>query len=135
MEELAQAAGVGVDTVRYYQGQGLLFPPRREGRVAVYDDDHIERLKEIRDLASRGFTLAQIRDLQGQNAGRLLEELAGADAPDPSLDRKMLAEKADVPEFIIDIVTAAGLLTPVDHPEGERYAPAPSTCSLRPSRW
>ena len=77
VEDLAAAASVGVDTVRFYQGRGLLPPPRREGRVALYADDHLERLRRIRALQSQGFTLAQIR--------RVLDQGNGADAPEPLL--------------------------------------------------
>ena len=65
VEELAEASGVAVDTVRYYQRRKLLAPPLRDGRVAIYDKTHLERIREIRALAERGFTLAQIKDLDG----------------------------------------------------------------------
>ncbi len=60
MEQLATEARVSVDTVRYYQSKGLLDPPRREGRVAWYGPDHLDRLGRIRSLQARGFTLATI---------------------------------------------------------------------------
>ena len=50
VEELATAAGVGVDTLRFYQGRGLLPAPRREGRIAYYGDRLLERLRRIRYL-------------------------------------------------------------------------------------
>jgi DNA-binding transcriptional MerR regulator len=72
VEQLAASAGVPVDTVRYYQSRGLLQPPRRQGRVAWYGEEHLARIGRIRDLAARGLTLATI--------GRLLTgELDGAD--------------------------------------------------------
>src|SRR5918912_2600604 len=61
IEQLANAGGVAVDTIRFYQGKGLLEPPRREGRVTWYTDAHLERLRRIRSLQQRGFTLAVIR--------------------------------------------------------------------------
>ncbi|TMC11251.1 MAG: MerR family transcriptional regulator [Chloroflexi bacterium] len=61
IEQLAQAGGVAVDTIRFYQGKGLLDPPRRDGRVTWYAEHHLERLRRIRDLQQRGFTLAVIR--------------------------------------------------------------------------
>ena len=60
VEQLSMRSGVPVDTVRYYQSKGLLAPPRREGRIAWYDDGHLERLARIRSLQRRGFTLATI---------------------------------------------------------------------------
>jgi len=123
VEDLAEAAGVGVDTVRYYQGRKLLPAPRREGRVAWYGDHHLERLREIRDLAQRGFTLAQIRELADAEGDRLLADLAKADAVDPTLDRAELARRADVPELIVDIAVGAGLLPAVGGRGHERFAP------------
>ena len=37
VEELARAAGVSVDTIRFYQARRLLPAPRRAGRRAVYE--------------------------------------------------------------------------------------------------
>src|SRR5215471_1377114 len=61
IEQLAQAGSVAVDTVRFYQGKGLLDPPRRDGRVTWYSERHLDRLRRIRGLQQRGFTLAVIR--------------------------------------------------------------------------
>src|SRR5919204_2336102 len=61
IEQLARAAGVAVDTIRFYQGKGLLDAPRRQGRVTFYGDSHLERLKRIRSLQQRGFSLTVIR--------------------------------------------------------------------------
>ncbi len=123
VEELADAAGVGVDTVRYYQGRKLLPPPRREGRVAFYGEHHVERLREIRDLAGRGFTLSQIRELADAEGDRLLADLARADAVDPQLDRAELARRAEVPALIVDIAVGAGLLAFAGPRGDERFAP------------
>ena len=60
VEEIAARAGVRVDTIRFYQFRGLLPRPRREGRIALYVDGHLERLRNIRRLVDQGFTLAQI---------------------------------------------------------------------------
>jgi len=123
VEDLAEAAGVGVDTVRYYQGRELLPAPRRVGRVAWYGDHHLERLREIRDLAQRGFTLAQIRELADAEGDRILADLAKANAVDPTLDRAELARRSDVPELIVDIAVGAGLLSSAGPPGDERFAP------------
>ncbi|MEQ8839900.1 MAG: isochorismate synthase [Acidimicrobiales bacterium] len=113
VEDLAEVVGVAVDTVRYYQRRKLLAPPQREGRVAWYDDSHLARVIEIRALADRGFTLAQIGELSTADAGGLLADLAAQHAADPDLDRVELARRAEVPEFVVDLVVGAGLLVPV----------------------
>ncbi|RMH81613.1 MAG: isochorismate synthase, partial [Actinomyces sp.] len=123
VEELAAAADVAVDTVRYYQRRGLLPPPRRVGRVALYDAEHLSRLRRIRHLAGRGFTLAQIGELLEGHHDGLLAALGDEAAVDPSLDRAELARRAGVPEVIVDVVVGAGLLTPVAIDGRECFAP------------
>lgn len=61
---LAKAAGVGVETVRYYQRRGLLAePPRPHGEVRRYSAEDLRRLKFIRSAQAAGFTLAEIGEL------------------------------------------------------------------------
>ena len=61
---LAKAAGVGVETVRYYQRRGLLpEPPRPPGEVRRYGDEDVKRLKFIRSAQAAGFTLSEIGEL------------------------------------------------------------------------
>lgn len=68
ISELARGAGVGVETVRFYQRKGLLFDPR-PGSVASppgrrhYGDDEVRRLRFIRGAQRAGFTLEEIREL------------------------------------------------------------------------
>src|SRR5947209_5281538 len=54
VDDLARAAGTTVRNVRAYQERGLLDPPRREGRVAYFDDSHLARLKLITSMLDRG---------------------------------------------------------------------------------
>jgi len=61
---LAQAAGVGVETVRYYQRRGLLSEPARPpGEVRRYGDADVKRLRFIRSAQAAGFTLNEIKEL------------------------------------------------------------------------
>ena len=61
---LARSAGVGVETVRYYQRRGLLPEPARPpGEVRRYGDADVKRLKFIRSAQAAGFTLAEIGEL------------------------------------------------------------------------
>lgn len=61
---LARAAGVGVETVRYYQRRGLLAEPARPpGEVRRYGEEDVRRLKFIRSAQAAGFTLAEIGEL------------------------------------------------------------------------
>ncbi|WP_235828207.1 MerR family transcriptional regulator [Actinomadura rubteroloni] len=61
--ELAEAAGVPVRTLRYYQERKLLPPPRRVGRIGLYSAEHLARLRMIANLLERGHTLEGIREL------------------------------------------------------------------------
>ena len=61
---LAKAAGVGVETVRYYQRSGLLPEPARPpGEIRRYGDADLKRLRFIRRAQAAGFTLDQIGEL------------------------------------------------------------------------
>lgn len=69
IDDLAAATGVPSRTIRFYQARGALPPPRRRGRVAYYDDRHIERLKLVAHLQDRGLNLRAIRDLFERTEG------------------------------------------------------------------
>ena len=90
VEELAASAGVRVDTVRFYQGRGLLPAPRREGRVAFYqsgfnyEDDN--RLKPglvthalvVQSCIEQGYDVYDF--LAGGPAGERYKESLSTDA-------------------------------------------------------
>ncbi len=62
--ELAKAAGVGVETVRYYQRRRLMrTPPRPPGGIRRYGADDLARLRFIRHAKAVGFSLTEIREL------------------------------------------------------------------------
>lgn len=61
---LAKAAGVGVETIRYYQRRGLLPEPARPpGEIRRYGEADLKRLKFIRSAQAAGFTLGEIAEL------------------------------------------------------------------------
>lgn len=63
IDELARLAGATVRNIRVYQDRGLLPPPRRDGRVGIYSDAHLARLRLIGQLLKRGYTFANISEL------------------------------------------------------------------------
>jgi MerR family mercuric resistance operon transcriptional regulator len=70
---LAAQAGVGVETVRFYQRRGLLQTPRRpsrgiDGGTRRYGHEDVRRLKFIRSAQAAGFTLKQISELLALDA-------------------------------------------------------------------
>jgi DNA-binding transcriptional MerR regulator len=61
---MADAAGVKVVTVRYYEKVKLMpEPPRSDGNYRAYKREHLHRLRFIRRCRELGFTLAQVREL------------------------------------------------------------------------
>ncbi|TAH11294.1 MAG: Cd(II)/Pb(II)-responsive transcriptional regulator [Curvibacter sp.] len=64
--ELAKKTGTQVETVRYYEREGLLPTPlRTDGNYRLYGDNHVERLSFIRHCRSLDMTLGEIRTLLG----------------------------------------------------------------------
>lgn len=62
--ELAQRTGTQVETIRYYEREGLLpAPERSEGNYRLYDAAHAERLSFIRHCRSLDMALEEIRRL------------------------------------------------------------------------
>ena len=62
--QIAKKSEVSVETIRYYEKEGLLEKPqRKEGGYRQYNDDVIERLSFIQQAKSLGFTLTQIKEL------------------------------------------------------------------------
>ncbi|GAA3789362.1 MerR family transcriptional regulator [Streptomyces chiangmaiensis] len=82
MDELAEEAGITVRTLRFYRERRLIQPPRREGRIAWYDDTHLARLRTISALLERGHTLNGIAELaEAFDHGRGVGDLLGLGAP------------------------------------------------------
>lgn len=62
--ELARAADVGVETIRYYERRGLLArPPRRASGYRQYPPQAVHRVRFIRRAQALGFTLREIEEL------------------------------------------------------------------------
>lgn len=62
--DLAARAGCRVETVRYYEREGLMpDPPRSPGGQRVYDAEHMKQLTFIRRARELGFTIGQVRGL------------------------------------------------------------------------
>src|SRR3984893_388882 len=117
IEQLARSAGVAVDTIRFYQGKGLLEAPRREGRVTWYGDSHLDRLRRIKELQQQGFTLTVIqRFLTGElePSDEALVAAVTRPAAPQTLTLAELAARSGVAEPLLLSLPPAGLLVPVD---------------------
>src|SRR5438067_986165 len=124
IEQLARTAGVAVDTIRFYQGKGLLDAPRREGRVTWYGDTHVARLRRIKELQQQGFTLTVIqRFLAGElepSDKALVAAVTHPTSPQ-TLTLAELAERSGVAEPLLATLEQAGLLVPITGGEEPVY--------------
>lgn len=117
VEQLAASCDVSVDTIRYYQSRGLLPQPAREGRVAVYDDGHVERIRRIHDLQRKGLTLAaigrvvrdEVMDGDADLAVAVAEELGEIGEDSALLPLDEFAVAAGVPASLIQAVEREGI--------------------------
>jgi MerR family mercuric resistance operon transcriptional regulator len=82
----AKAAGVGVETVRYYERRGLVQQPARNGGYRRYGAEQIDRILFVKRAQALGFTLEEVESLLKlqdgtdrhsvrQIAGKRLEEI------------------------------------------------------------
>jgi DNA-binding transcriptional MerR regulator len=111
--ELAKRSRLPIDTIRYYQGLGLLDAPRRRGRIALYGEAHLKRLRLIRSMARRGLPLKVIKDLVVRPAKRGMER-ALRSAVEQETDRARytsseFAEMLGVPRGLLDLVEGCAL--------------------------
>lgn len=68
--KLARAAGVAVETVRFYERKGLIAdPPRRSSGYREYSEEVVRRLRFIRRAKELGFSLREIEELLALRTG------------------------------------------------------------------
>ena len=118
VEELAITSELNVATIRYYQRLGLLPPPSRQGRIGLYEEHHLLRLREIRRLVDLGFSLGQIGSiLSGDDplAAILIERTEGGE----TFTREELIEESGLSPELVDLAVEFGLLHPVGGAVGE----------------
>ncbi|RPA06152.1 MerR family transcriptional regulator [Gordonia sp. OPL2] len=102
IDDLARVTGVTTRNIRVYRERGLLAPPHRVGRIALYSESHVRRLGLISSMLSRGYTIAHIDELmtawqEGRQIGDILgleTELADIEQT-PTTRSTTLADLAD----------------------------------------
>ncbi|MBC8292768.1 MAG: MerR family transcriptional regulator [Proteobacteria bacterium] len=127
VEELSRSCNLSVDTVRYYQGRGLLAPPRKLGRRAVYDQRHVDRLRIIRSMADKGLPLKVISTLldpePGQRSDRALLAALEKHDEQAGISSTEMAARLGVPRSLLTSVEKTGLAEPqLDQSGAARYS-------------
>lgn len=77
IEELARLAGTTTRNIRVYRDRGLLHPPLRVGRIVLFNDTHLTRLRLITSLLDRGYNISHVHEMlsaweQGKDVGDML---------------------------------------------------------------
>jgi len=104
--QVAREVGIGVETIRFYEREGLLEQPaRRQSGYRQFEPDAIARLRFIKQAQRLGFTLREVRDLLALKL-------------DPSAKRSQLRERAlakvaDIDQRISDLKRMKKSLAPL----------------------
>ena len=125
IDQLAGAVKMTVRNVRAYASRGLIPAPRLVGRTGYYDQEHVNRLRLIRDLLERGYTLSAVEATLAKNAALpaghaldLLDTLSDPRSPEQpeQITAEGLARLANVEpnsEFV-DQLVGLGLVERLD---------------------
>jgi len=132
IDQLAARSGIPSRTIRFYQAKGVLPPPVRKGRVAFYDDSHLERLKVVSELQDKGLRLRAIRDfiLTPETTSDSVQQWLGlgqqldrslADTPQIMTEDELLALLEQPPAGTIALLRQSGVVTAQGHGLTQRY--------------
>jgi|SRR5580698_512160 MerR family copper efflux transcriptional regulator len=98
--ELARHAEVNIQTLRFYEREGLLPAPLRSGSgYRIYEISDLERVRFIRNCQGLGFTLREIQQLIHLHSGLSRSRRAVAMKPVPVLE---IIELANERMLVID---------------------------------
>lgn len=126
--QVAAAAGVNLQTLRYYERRGLLAQPTRTlGGHRVYPPDTVVLLRVIKTAQRLGFTLDEVADLLDTATHR------HGHRREPGLRARARAKVADIEQKIADLVLIRDTLREaVDAGCDDLFACAASTCCPLP---
>ncbi|MDP2062394.1 MAG: helix-turn-helix domain-containing protein [Phaeovulum sp.] len=105
--DLARATGCNLETIRYYEGVGLLPPPARTAAGhRSYGTADVQRLRFILRARELGFTLEDVRGLQGLGDGALLSCAEVRDKAEAHLAevRAKIADLQRIEQVLFDTV-------------------------------
>lgn len=105
--KIAGAAGLAVETIRFYEREGLIEPPlRSSANYRIYPERDILRLRFIRRAKDLGFTLKEIREL--------LSLRQDPHATRADVKKQTAAKIADIGEKIRDLTRMKAILESLD---------------------
>jgi DNA-binding transcriptional MerR regulator len=107
IDDLAHEAGITVDTIRYYAREGLMPAPTPAGRHRRYGDRHLDRLRRIRELQDRRFSLAAIRAIVETNRPGIDDLFAGSGR---TYTLEELVERSGVASDLVERLRGVDLL-------------------------
>ncbi|KKC05357.1 MerR family transcriptional regulator [Mycobacterium nebraskense] len=132
IDDLARLAGTTTRNIRVYRDRGLLPPPLRVGRIALFNDTHLTRLRLITSMLDRGYTIAHVREMlsaweEGKNLGDVLgleNAIAGTwttEKPEtmPLADAQRLVDDPDAFErlVVLQVIRVDGARATVTRPK------------------
>ncbi|HET7845083.1 MAG TPA: MerR family transcriptional regulator [Xanthomonadales bacterium] len=105
--QVAKRANVGIDTVRYYEREGLVAPAERlASGYRRYGETELRRLRFIRRAKALGFSLEDIRALLALSDGRNVAKIRRA-AQDKLDDvERRIAELERIRSGLVDLIAA-----------------------------
>lgn len=107
---------MSVEALRSYQSRKLLPPPRHVGRIALYGQRHLDRLRTILDLKQRGHSLRAIATMVAEPAAKPVDTT--------ELTLEELAARAHVPMALLRSLESSGVLQPLKMGEERQYTAA-----------
>lgn len=112
--QVARRAGVGVETVRFYEKNGLLEEPaRRTSGYREYDEETVNRLRFIQRAKELGFTLSEIKELFSLRSC--------SDQPCGDVRRRAEAKIAEIEEKVVLLLRMKEVLGQLTSSCGERH--------------
>ena len=115
--KVAERAGVGIETVRFYEREGLLAePPRSASGYRQFDESIIKRLQFISRAKVLGFTLKEIKELLSlrvESYGTCDNMKAATDAKISDIDNKIQTLRR-MKKTLTQLATACAKKEPTD---------------------
>ncbi|WP_419173064.1 MerR family DNA-binding protein [Halobacteriovorax sp.] len=90
--KLADASGVNLETIRFYERKGILDQPKKQGAFRYYPNEYITRIKFIKRSQELGFTLSETKellDLKIKNHAKCSDVLSKTEAKINEINEKI----------------------------------------------